>query len=209
LIRLFTNEDNRNAAGFTLIEVLVVITIIAIVLSSLYGIFASVSGAKDRLDDDSETYHLARVIFDRLGRELHSAYYRSDTDESLFRGGEEDGNFYLEFSTAAVSPLSIEGTGFAIVEYVLEEDDESDSGGLVLMRTEQSMLWANSSDAEPTALRLAPGITSMTARFYGSDQWQDSWDATTSGLPERIELELFVSNSRGVEVPFLTTFSLP
>jgi general secretion pathway protein J len=209
LIPLSIKSGGRTECGFTLIEVLVVIAIMAIVLSSIYGIFASVSGTKDRLDSDSEAYHRARVVFDRLGREIHSAYYGSSCDECLFTGESEDDSFSLEFSTAAVSPLSIEGTGFAVVGYALEEDPESDSGERVLMRTEKPLLGEDSSDEEPTALRMAPGIVRMSVRFYGSKQWQDSWNAATSGLPERIEFELYVSDSRGVEIPFLTTFSLP
>lgn len=201
--------ERRVQGGFTLIEVLVVIAIMAIVLSSIYGIFASVSGTKDRLDSDSEIYHRARVVFDRLGREIHSAYYRTSSDETIFQGGEGTEGFSLEFSTSAVSPLSIEGTAFAVVKYELEEDSESEDGGLVLLRTESPMLSENRSGSEPTALRMAPGILSMTVRYYGSGEWQDSWDAATSGLPERVEIELHVSDGLDTDVPFLTTFTLP
>ncbi len=211
MIRLFSRQSGAAQRGFTLIEVLLVITILAIVMSSLYGIFSSVSRAKERLDSDSESYHRARVIFDRLGREIHGAYYKSGVGDSHFKGGiNEEDRFYLDFSTTAVSPLSIEGTGFATIAYLLDEDPEAESEDeLVLLRTEQPLLSRNRVDSQPQALRLAPGILSMSASFYANGAWQKSWDSASAGLPERVRIELHVRDSRGEDVPFLTTFRLP
>ncbi len=211
MIRLFSRQSGTAQRGFTLIEVLMVIAILAIVMSSLYGIFSSVSRAKERLDSDSESYHRARVIFDRLGREIHGAYYNSGGGDSHFKGGRnEEDRFYLDFSTTAVSPLSIEGTGFAILSYLLDEDPEADTEDeLVLLRTEQPLLGSNRNDNQPQALRLAPGILNMTASFYANGTWQENWDSTSAGLPERVRIELHVRDSRGEDVPFMTTFRLP
>jgi general secretion pathway protein J len=210
LIHLNTDKTRRSESGFTLIEVLVVIGIMAIVLSSIYGIFAAVSQTKDRLDNDSESYHRARVVFERLGRELHSAYYRTDHDECLFVGTITDEDlFTLEFSTSAVSPLSIEGTAFVVIKYVLEEDLEAEDGGFVLLRTESPLLSSEREDSDSLALRFVSGIKSMSLRYYGSGEWQSSWDAAADGLPERVEVEFHVNDSQGRDVPFLTTFTLP
>jgi len=207
---LFFNRTATRSRGFTLIEVLVVIAITAIVLSSIYGIFTSISRVKDRLDDDSETYHRARVIFDRLGREIHGAYYNARNRDSRLRGGVNDeNNFFLELSTTAVSPLSIEGTGFSLVSYVLEADPDSDQQDKILWRTERPLLTENQNDTAPRAMRLAPGIAFMQVRFYASGSWQENWDSASAGLPELVEIELRVSATDGVLVPFRTAFKLP
>ena len=64
---LFFKRGPHSEKGFTLVEVLVAISILAILLTSVYGIFSSVSLARERLDADSAEYHRARVLFDRLG----------------------------------------------------------------------------------------------------------------------------------------------
>jgi general secretion pathway protein J len=196
--------------GFTLVEILVAISIIAILMSSIYGIFTSISTTKDRLDTDSEAYHRARVIFDRLGREIRGAYYTPKNDATLFRGGEtSDGTIFLELSTTAVSPLSSEGTGFALVRYTLEEDREADDGSKVMLRSERALLTQTEAREEPTAMRLAPGISAFSVRFYADAAWHESWDAAANGLPVMVEVSLRTSDRNGEEIPFLTAFELP
>lgn len=210
LIHLSSEKmPRRRSAGFTLIEILVAISIIAILMSAIYGIFTSVSVTKDRLDADSEAYHRARVIFDRLGREIRGAYVNPDNDSTLFRGGEtSEGGTFLELSTTAVSPLSSEGTGFALVRYALEDDREADDGSKVLLRMERPLL-AGENINEQTAMRLAPGISVFRVRFYRDAAWHDNWDAATDGLPALVEVSLVTADGNDQDVPFLTAFDLP
>ena len=93
--------------GFTLIEVLVAISVLAILLTSVYGIFTSVSSTRERLDADSAEYHRARVLFDRLGRELRGAYFQTRDKDLVFKASSADQNaLELELTTTAVSPLT-------------------------------------------------------------------------------------------------------
>src|SRR5210317_866695 len=122
---LFFKRGPHCERGFTLIEVLVAISILAILLSSVYGIFSSVSLARERLDADSAEYHRARVLFDRLGRELRGAYFQEDDHGLVFSGRTiDEGMIELELTTSAVSPLSQRGSGIARVHYLLTEDQE-------------------------------------------------------------------------------------
>ena len=75
-------RDRGKSNGFTLVEILVAISIIAILMTTIYGIFTTVSNTKDRLDTDSEAYHRARVIFDRFGREIRGAYFNPSNDST-------------------------------------------------------------------------------------------------------------------------------
>jgi len=196
--------------GFTLIEILVAISIIAILMSTIYGIFTSVSATKDRLDADSEAYHRARVIFDRLGREMRGAYFTPKNVNTLFRSGETgNGNFFFELSTTAVSPLSSTGTGFAVIRYTIEEDPEADDGSKVMLRSERPLLAQENTQQAQSEMRLAPGINAFNLRFYADSNWHESWDAAESGLPDLVEVTLVTFDSRGQEVPFLSAFELP
>jgi len=65
----------KKSSGFTLLEVLVALTVAAIVLGAVYGIVTGVSAVKQRLDEDGEGFHQARVLFGRMSRELRSAYF--------------------------------------------------------------------------------------------------------------------------------------
>lgn len=202
---------NKGNDGFTLIEILVAIAIIAILLSTVYGIFTAVSNARQRLETEGETYQLARVIFMRMGRELQSVYYAKTNSRTEFTGGlTGDGQPYLELSTAASSPQGGELTGIAAVRYELQTDPESPSGDeqtQELMRTEVPLYEAPDPNAKP--YRLARGIGQLTFRFYQKGKWQQSWNARNDGgLPEMVEVTLVMGTGKNA-VPFRSTFELP
>ena len=205
----FNRPQRRRARGFTLIEILVAISLLAIVLTSVYGIFGSVNATKLRLDSDSAEYHLARVVFDRLGRELHGAYYRGSDETTLFRGGVNDqGESFLELTTTAVTPLSAAGTGIAEVRYRLAVDMDSSEGSQVLLRSERPRQ-TMSGEGDNRMMRLAPGVASMTLRFYTEGHWKNEWDARQDGLPQLVEVALVVGHDEQRLTPFTTAFDIP
>lgn len=189
--------------GFTLIEILVAVTIIVILLSTVYGVFTSVSGAKERLEKEGDGYHLARVIFDRLGREIRGNYYDPKKPDSFFAGGiDEQGNPFLKISTTATTPQGGKVGGVAVVEYELRQDPENPDRK-VLMRREYSPL--DPTGANEPEYRLAAGIDGMKLRFFDGSNWVDQWK---TGLPEIVEVTLTV-RIEGREIPFVTAFEVP
>lgn len=205
----FSNRRVCSQQGFTLVEILVAISILAILLTSVYGIFSSVSLARERLDADSADYHRARVLFDRLGRELRGTYFLPSARDLVFTGRtEEDGIIELELTTTAISPLSQAGSGLARVHYLLVEDQEDKNKGLILMRSEHP---AHETVDEDVAgmMRLVPGVAAMALRFYGKGQWQDTWDGRTSGLPEMVEIALQLRTAGEEPIRFISAFEVP
>jgi general secretion pathway protein J len=195
--------------GFTLVEVLVAISLLAILLTSVYGIFSSVSLARERLDANSAEYHRARVLFDRLGRELRGAYFRASDQNLVFTSRSVDGGpVELELTTSAVSPLSQTGSGIARVHYLLVEDPEDSTEGLVLMRSE-SPVHESTDEGAVGMMRMVPGIKAMALRFYANGTWQTAWDGRTSGLPEMVEIELQLSTGGEEPIYFISAFEVP
>jgi len=203
------SSDNRRCPGqrgFTLVEVLVAVVITSLVLMAVYGVFTSVSGAKQRLETDGEAYHRARVLFDRIGREVRSAYVRTSDTNTLFKGGINNDDYpYLTLTTTTTTPQS-DAEGVAVVYYELTDDPEATNEDKVLMRNESSPLDEN---REQSAYRLAVGVESMTLRFFNGSDWQDEWDATTQGgLPTLVEVTLSL-RSGDRTVPFRSSFDVP
>jgi general secretion pathway protein J len=204
-----SSRQQRGGRGFTLIEVLVAISLLAIVLTSVYGVFGGVNAAKLRLDSDSAEYHRARVVFDRLGRELHGAYFRRGDQTTLFRGGvNAQGESFLELTTTAVTPLSAAGTGIAEVHYLLTPDKESTESRQVLLRGERPRQSATGS-IDDRMMRMAPDVVSLSLRFYYEGNWQPEWDATQDGLPQLVEIAMVVGRDEQRQIPFTTTFEIP
>ena len=198
------------AAGFTLLEILVAISIVAIVLTTLYGVFASISRAKERLEQDGEVYQRVRVIYDRLGREFRGVCpVGGPAQKGVFRTGRDaDGNPILELTTSAAAQLGTQQTGIALVRYTLAQDRENPSGK-ALFRTEQSALVSDEAIRESGPMRLAVGIEQMEWRFLVQDQWLTDLDATRDGLPLLVELTLTMTDSQGQTLPFRSAFDVP
>lgn len=189
--------------GFTLIEVLVATAISALLLVTAYGIFSSVSAARDRLEKEGDACHLARVIFDRLGRELRGAFYSPQTAGGRFAGGtDKTGRPYLELVTTAATPLS-GGSGLVVVRYRQVQDEEF---GGVLLRDEFSLY--DKTPAQQPNRRLAAGIADLRLRFRRDEEWQDQWQADQQGgMPDMVEVTLAIAAGEE-ELPFVTAFEL-
>lgn len=209
ILSFFDRTKKDRSKGFTLIEVLIAISIFSLAISSIYGVFTSISATKDKLDLDSETYHQARVIIDRLGREIRGVYVHNGSDTNILRGGlNERGAAFFELSTTASSSLNINGTGFVAVSYELVADRESEDGKYVILRTERP-LWGSLSGQNFPAMRLANGIKNFRIRYLSEKTWQNQWDEKLQGFPDMIEVLLTAYDKEGEEISFLTAFKFP
>ena len=188
--------------GFTLVEIMVAVAVAALLLSTIYGVFQTVAGAKQRLDQEGENYHIARVIFDRLSRELRSAYFPAKGGR--FEGGtNEQGETYLSFTTTASTPLS--GAGVGEVSYLLQLDRDNPAGRKVLDRSERGL---NSAEEVSQSYRIASGIEQLTLRFYDDGTWLDQWPTSAQAkTPRAIEISLLMEVGDTL-VPFRTTLEL-
>jgi general secretion pathway protein J len=189
--------------GFTLIEVLVATAISALLLTAAYGIFSSISAARDRLEKEGDACHLARVVFDRLGRELRGVFYRPHTSGSRFAGGTDNtGRPYLELITTAATPLS-GGSGFVVVRYRQVQDEEL---GGVLLRDEFPAY--DKPPSQQPEKRLAAGIADLRLRFHYDGEWLDQWQANKQGgMPDMVEVTLAIAAGEE-KMPFVTAFEL-
>jgi general secretion pathway protein J len=201
---------SKNENGFTLVEVMVAVTIIALLLTSVYGVFTSAAGAKQRLEAEGEGYHQARVLFDRMGRELRGAYYQQGKAGVRLVGGKTLDDFpYLELTTTAGTPYGGRRGGISVVRYELRTDPEAAAGDdtRVLMRDEYSMF--EPAGEERAGYRLATGLGEMSVRFYKDGQWQEEWNtARDGGLPQMVEITLSMA-LEGIDVPFRSSFEIP
>ncbi|TYO97559.1 type II secretion system protein J (GspJ) [Geothermobacter ehrlichii] len=173
--------------GFTLLEILLAISIVAILLLTVYGVFATAESSRRRIASRAGGYHLARVIFDRIERELLSLPTREPAESSLLAGGRDDrGRPYLALLT-----LAGEGRdgGLRKVRYRLEKEE---AGSRRLTRL--STIWPEPLQ-EPPAGRLSDRISLFRPRFHDGTTWRDDWDSRRDGLPRLIELTL------GIETP--------
>jgi len=194
-----------NCRGFTLIEILVAITVASLLLLAVYGAFGPLSRARDQVEKSEVTYHQARVLFDRLGRELRSLPLKNLTGERLLSGGtDERGRPYLELVSSAATPLGGVPGGIARISYRLAEDPDGEKGEQVLFRNEQPR---QETLEAGIGSRMISGVKSFQPRFYDGAIWYDSWPSGNLDIPLAVEINLVLS-SDGEDVVFRTAYDV-
>jgi general secretion pathway protein J len=201
-------EKENWQAGFTLLEVLVALTVATIVLGAVYGIFTGISSAKQQLDQDSEGFHQARVLFGRIAKEIRSTYFVTGRKDTFFRGGLDDNrHFFLDLTTTVTSPVLPVASGISRVRYEMRSDPDLPPDLLLLVRQERALL--PGSEAGEMENRLTSGVHAFRLRFFDGTDWQEEWDTSLlKKLPEMIELYVEIEVS-GKLLPFLTTVEIP
>jgi general secretion pathway protein J len=198
---------NRPQQGFTLVEVLVAVSICSILLVTIYSVFTTMSGARTRVETEAEGYHQARIIFDRIGREIRSSYVDPQAEKTRMRGGIDDrGVPFLALATTAGTPRQGGTGGVVLVRYELRQDAGEDSEKPALFRSETPDL---AEGETPTTFRMASDIETLRVRFLHDGEWRDEWPPDTgSGPPQAVELTLSLLIGE-ISVPFRSAFEVP
>jgi len=190
----------RASRGFTLVEVLLAVLIGTLVLTSVYGVFSSVSRARNRLEAEGDLYHQARIFFDRIGGELSSLRFAALGKEAVFTSGTTlDGGIFFEFNTELVSPGLQQHGGISRVRYEIRQQEKT----VDLLRSEQVLL-ADLAASEP--LLFIAGLKDFKIRYFRQGVWQESWSSKTP--PQLVEITLELENN-GRLIPFRSSFILP
>jgi prepilin-type N-terminal cleavage/methylation domain-containing protein len=195
--------------GLTLIELLVALTIVAILLSTVYGTFVAAMNATRRARTNDGTYQVARTVMDRISADLEMAFYRPGSDRrgyptELFIGLDRSEGDYardrLDF-TSACHILARDGrpeTDVVEVSYYIDNslydrpllvrredplpDDDLRHGGTLRVLAE-NVVALNFRYREPgpePALRRRPtGEEAADAQSAEEPEWFDVWDADT------------------------------
>lgn len=189
--------------GFTLVETLIALAILAMIVTSTFTIFKSSSSSWQKGETRSERYHSARTAMGRMSMEISQAVINENA-LSRFVGGKEDIRF-ISFTSGASGAFEL-----TEIEYWRDKDQ-----GL-LMRNhdidpDYDFLTQDQSDI------LAQGIAGLEFSYYDGSVWSDSWDSDAlikgeelgSGgpeqgdseriLPEAVKIRIKVEDKRGKE----------
>jgi len=194
--RIFTLPNISRVKGFTLVEILISLAILAMIVASTFTIFRSSAKSWQKGEARSERYHTARVAMGKMDTEISQAVI-NDNELCKFIGESSEIKFVSFVSTAAgVFEL-------AEIEYWLDKEQK------LLMRNEDvdpdyDFLTQDFSDI------LADNISDLEFSYYDGLIWSDTWNADISGddadsqtsqytLPKAVRVKIKVENKKGTE----------
>ena len=211
---------NRNG-GFTLLEIVIAIAILAIVFSSLYAAYSNTLETTEQVEIERDIEQAARLGLMRMADDLASVYVQEVENESedspyRFVGGSSDslgqGETVVEFATSGQLDFDMIFPSLRInrVSYVLERQTENERY-YRLVRREIPFVGLGGEGYE-AEIEVADGVEQLTLTYVGEEgevasQW-DSQAPETEGLVPRlihIRLQMAEDKSRF----FTTTVALP
>lgn len=178
--------------GFTLIEILIAIFILATVLITVYAAYTETFKlAKYTLSGDN-IYSMARTAINRMTEDMESICKYGGSFE--FVSGEIETGDFMELSFFASSHLNFDderSSGIAIISYSIVKDDEEDS--YILKRRDDLYRGGATEDNEGGYI-LCEGLQSLTYKFYdGSEVEYDSWDSKSDLRAQKDKIPAIVS----------------
>ncbi|MGH7273667.1 MAG: type II secretion system protein GspJ [Nitrospiria bacterium] len=208
-------RNSQLSAGFTLLEILITMAILAVLATMVYASFSASIRMIERVDSEADIYRNARLILARLSEELSMAYRPKGKaiPEVIFVGENDvmDGRPQDSLRFTSLShPRSTadEATSdLNLIEYRFEIDPED--RGWVLLHSERNNLYGLSRGGSGEFV-IGEGIHSLNLRYFDGKTWVDGWDAESEkALPLVVEIEIRFHEPREGQRSFKSWVELP
>ncbi len=203
--------------GFTLLEILISISILAVIMTFVYMSFFTAFRTKSYVEHRNEIYQIGNQIMSHLKRELASAYLDvtpagTISPYTYFVGVKDVWNDNpmdkLFFTTMAHVNIpvgnEVQGSDYAAIGYDTQLNENKDA--VYLIHREQPFFTADPLTQGPGFI-ITKSVQSFEIYYFdaGTKQWFDQWDTRIQGqnhLPYAVLIQLVLTDENGVNVPF-------
>ncbi|MBI3854445.1 MAG: prepilin-type N-terminal cleavage/methylation domain-containing protein [Planctomycetes bacterium] len=201
--------------GFTLVELMLAVLILAIMMSIIYGVVVSTVSAARRVEEITATSEIGPAILTQIRADLEAAFLPKEGEFFVAskRAGAGNNRDRIDFVSGVMAygpENEIEAPRFHSVNEVGYQllESRKDPGLAILYRREDYFI-----DAEPLKggrlTELYDRVRSFSLRFREGDKWRDDWNSKTQkGLPRAVEIELKIQvtdREKPAEQTFKTT----
>jgi len=206
----------RGARGFTLMELMISIGILALIAGLVWGSFSPIWRAREEVEIQANRYHAIRLAMDRMRRDLAMAFISDRYDPKRYRErpthfvGERGDRGRLRFTTFSHNRLYVDAreSDQAVVEYRIDRDPDDPSVD-ALIRREKPVI-----DDDPerggTEMVLVSGVLGLTFEYWDveKEEWVPEWDTTDAAwanrLPQRVRITLTAEGDDGKPRKYVT-----
>jgi prepilin-type N-terminal cleavage/methylation domain-containing protein len=213
-------QIERSSAGFTLIEMMLAVAVLALIMVMLAGSFHAVATSKVQAENHLAVDSAAREILSGMTNELRDAVQTALLPSRVLLMGESHGHDFQiadSFSVSTLSPghrRTLEDFGAEdTVSYTTAPNPEH-RGWFLLFRSQSSSLLGIGTGvkAAETTL-LAANLLSLHIRYFDGNIWSESWNSQSlppgRQLPNEIDIELTMASRSGAPFSLATMVAPP
>ncbi|MDP8237047.1 MAG: prepilin-type N-terminal cleavage/methylation domain-containing protein [Candidatus Erginobacter occultus] len=216
----------RRDGGFTVMEILIAITLGAVILASVYGSYHMVVKTTANYNQVSDIYQTGRIVLDTLAREISGAYQPLFAEKGEMFFGEDEWSAGRESDTLRmITTTSLQRSETEVgydsyeISYYLGAGEKK---GLLLMQAAPYFSLEEPFE-EGEEIILAENVRALNFEYYDGMEWVKSWKweepAGQDGgeedgeeppvLPYGVRITLAVGLPEEEPVRFHTTAFLP
>jgi general secretion pathway protein J len=216
-LKRHASRTSIRPSGFTLVEIMLVMAILAAITTLMWSSFSQASRSKKRVESAQERTHTVRVALLRMAREIEMAFLSENNTPSV----EEVRTRLVATSHPDVDELTFSSFAHQRLRGGAPESDTSnisyygqtdpaDRRVLNLMRRETRRLQpADPMKIAGEAYILCPDIVRLKIAYYDykKKEWHDDWNTRVPGtgfLPSHVRIALTVLDERRKEVSYAT-----
>jgi prepilin-type N-terminal cleavage/methylation domain-containing protein len=207
----------RAPRGFTLIEMMLAIGVLAMILAMLASSFSVVAHSKVHAEGRLIVDREGRSLLWQLTKELRNAVQTPYTasNVALFGNGHMSGGAAVDTLTLSTfnggHRRALTGmTPETIVTYNLNANSQQ-QGWFTLTRSQVSGLLTSGGTQQTTV--LADNILSLHFRYFDGQKWGESWDSPSlprgRQLPVAVAIQIQMAAPGGRPMDFATQVTLP
>jgi type II secretion system protein J len=207
---------NLRKSGFTLVELMLAILILAIMMSIVYGVLVSTVNAAKRVEEITAASEIGPAILTSIRTDLEGAFLPKTEGEYFVAtkssgGGASRDRINFVTSVMAYGPEndieeprfhSVNEVGYQLIESRKEQ-------GLAILYRREDFFIDNDPLKGGRLTELYDRVRSFSLRFLEGETWRGDWNSKTQkGLPKAVEIELKIvvmERDQPVEQTFKTT----
>jgi prepilin-type N-terminal cleavage/methylation domain-containing protein len=198
------HRSNFSQAGFTLLEVVLALTLFAVLGAILYGAFSLGHRALEKTEAAFDDNQKLRSAVDLVGAYIRSSYpYRaSPQDPFVFYTGEET---WAEF----VSAFSLTQGGRGMAKVRIFAEDGPDHRQVIRLEEQVPMRIDQEKQIPATSntLVLRQGVSGFRLAYLDArdenENWRERWDQNeVKGLPRAVRMNYRNENGKEVQWTF-------
>jgi len=211
------SSTHRGPRGFTLIEMMLAIGVLALILTMLASSFNTIAHSKVHAEGRLMVDREGRALLWQLTKELRNAVQTPYTQSNVALLGNGRMGNGAPIDTITMSTFSgghrraITGmTPETIVTYNLTPNPDQ-QGCYMLQRSQQSGLLTNT--VAQQSMVLADNILSLHFRYFDGQKWDESWDSSSmprgTQLPIAVAIQIQMAAPGGRVMDFATQVTVP